>query len=68
MLASNRAYLLLFLGRQSWLLIALMAVRLTRVPSVLEVEYQRPAKSYTALQTIRHRFNIYVVSCIALAL
>jgi len=27
-----------------------------------------PAKSYTALQTIRYRFNIYVSSCVALAL
>jgi len=29
---------------------------------------QRSAKSYTALQTVRHRFNIYVGSCVALAL
>jgi len=29
---------------------------------------QRPAKSYTALQTVRHRFNIYRSSCVALAL
>jgi len=29
---------------------------------------QRPAKSYTALQTVRHRFNIYASSCVALAL
>jgi len=26
------------------------------------------AKSYTALQTVRHRFNIYAISCVALAL
>jgi len=25
-------------------------------------------KSYTALQTVRHRFNIYAGSCVALAL
>jgi len=30
-------------------------------------ESQRPAKSYTALQTVRHRFNIYGGSCVALA-
>jgi len=24
-----------------------------------EFESQRPAKSYTVLQTVRHRFNIY---------
>jgi len=30
-------------------------------------ESQRPAKSYTALQTVRHRFNIYAGSCVALA-
>jgi len=29
---------------------------------------QRPAKSYTALQTVRHRFNIYAGSYVALAL
>jgi len=29
---------------------------------------QRPAKSYTALQTVRHRVNIYAGSCVALAL
>jgi len=27
-----------------------------------------PTKSYTALQTVRHRFNIYASSCVALAL
>jgi len=31
-------------------------------------ESQRPAKSYTALQAVRHRFNIYAGSCFALAL
>jgi len=29
---------------------------------------QWPAKSYTALQTVFHRFNIYASSCVALAL
>jgi len=29
---------------------------------------QRPAKSYTALQTVRHRFNICAGSCVAFAL
>jgi len=29
---------------------------------------QRPAKSYTALQTVHHCFNIYVRSCVALTL
>jgi len=29
---------------------------------------QRPAKSYTALQTVRHRFNINAGSCVALAM
>jgi len=33
-----------------------------------EFESQRPAKSDAALQTIRHRFNIYASSCVALAL
>jgi len=33
-----------------------------------ELESQRPTKSYTALQTVRHRFNIYAGSCAALAL
>jgi len=33
-----------------------------------EFESQRSAKSYTALQTVRHRFNIYASSCVALAL
>jgi len=28
----------------------------------------RPAKSYTALQSVRHHFNIYADSCVALAL
>jgi len=26
------------------------------------------AKSYTALQSVRHRFNIYASSCVTLAL
>jgi len=29
---------------------------------------QRPDKSYTALQTVRHRFNIYAGSCATFAL
>jgi len=29
---------------------------------------RRPVKSYTAFQTVRHRFNIYAGSCFALAL
>jgi len=33
-----------------------------------EFEFQRPAKSYTALQTVRHRFNIYAGSFVALTL
>jgi len=33
-----------------------------------EFVFQRPAKSYIALQTIRHGFNIYASSCVALAL
>jgi len=28
----------------------------------------KPVKSYTALQTVRHRFNIYARSCVALVL
>jgi len=49
---------------------ASMAERLTRVPRVHEVRSlnPRPTKSYTALQTVRHRFNIYAGSCFALAL
>jgi len=44
--------------------------RLTRVPRVREVWSLnlRLAKSYTALQTVRHRFNIYPSSCVVLAL
>jgi len=47
-----------------------MVERLTRVPRVREVWSSNPglAKSYTALQTVRHRFNIYASSCVALAL
>jgi len=33
-----------------------------------EFEYQRPAKSYTAFQTVCHRFCIYAIGCVALAL
>jgi len=29
---------------------------------------QRSTKSYTALQRVRHRFNIYASSCVALVL
>jgi len=32
-----------------------------------EFESLRPAKSYTALQMVCHRFNIYAGSCVALA-
>jgi len=32
-----------------------------------EFDSQRPAKSYTALQTVRHRFNISASSCVAMA-
>jgi len=35
-------------------------------PSYATGESQRPAKSYTALQAVRHRFNIYADSCFAL--
>jgi len=41
---------------------------LTHMPCVQEFESQRPAKSYTVLQTVCHRFNIYAGSCIALEL
>jgi len=33
-----------------------------------EFEFPGPAKSYTALQTVRHRFNIYASSGVAFAL
>jgi len=33
-----------------------------------EFVFQRLAKYYTALQTVRHRFYIYAGSCVALAL
>jgi len=41
-----------------------MAEQLTRLPRVRgrEFESQRPAKSYTVLQTVRQRFNIYASS------
>jgi len=47
-----------------------MAERLTRVPRVREVWSSNfgPAKSYTVLQTVRHCFNIYAGSSVALAL
>jgi len=44
-----------------------MAERLTRVREVWSSN-PGPAKSYTALQTARHRFNIYASNCVALAL
>jgi len=49
---------------------ASMAERLASMPRVREVCSSNPvpAKSYTALQTVRHRFNIYADSCVALAL
>jgi len=41
----------------------------TRVPRVQEVESSnyRPTKYCMALQTVRHHFNIYAGSCVALA-
>jgi len=47
-----------------------MAEHLTRVPRVREAESlnPRPDKSCTALQTVCHRINIYVSSCVALLL
>jgi len=52
-----------------------MAERLTRVPHVpsnpgldFKTSNPGPAKSYTALQTVRHCFNIYESSYVALAL
>jgi len=47
-----------------------MTKQLTRVSRVREVwsSNPRPAKSYTALQTACHRFNIYASNCVALAL
>jgi len=44
-----------------------MAEWLTLVPRVREVE-SSTANTYTALQTVRHHFNIYKSSCVALAL
>jgi len=40
------------------------------MPRVREVGdlNSRPAKPYIALQTVRHRFNIYASSCVVLAL
>jgi len=46
-----------------------MVEGLTLVPRVREVRISNPgpAKSYTALQTVRHRFKIYVISsCVTL--
>jgi len=31
-------------------------------------EFESQRLAYTALQTVRHRFNIYASSCVALAL
>jgi len=47
-----------------------MAERLTHVIRMREVwsPNARLAKFKTALQTVRHRFNIYTSSCVALAL
>jgi len=49
---------------------ASMAERLTRVLRVREVWSSNtgPVEPYTALQTVRHRFSIYVSSCVSLAL
>jgi len=49
---------------------ATIAERLMRVPRVREIWYSNPgqAKSYTAMQTVRHRFNIYARSCVGSAL
>jgi len=46
-----------------------MVERLTRVLRVREVWSLNPGpdKSYIALQTVRHRFNIYASSCAGLA-
>jgi len=48
---------------------ALMAERLTRMPHVREVwcSNSGPVKSYTALQTVHHCFNINANSCVASA-
>jgi len=42
----------------------------TRILIIGEVESSNPrlTKSYTALQIVRHRLNIYAGSCAALAL
>jgi len=47
-----------------------MAKQLVRVPRVMEVWSLNPllAKSYTVLRMVRHCFNIYASSCIALGL
>jgi len=47
-----------------------MVERFTRVPPVREIENSNPtaAKSYTALQTIHHRFNTDAGSSVAMAL
>jgi len=49
---------------------ASMAEPLSRLPRVQEVwsSNPEPAKSCKALQTVRHRFNIYTSSCVALVL
>jgi len=42
---------------------------LTRMSRVRDFESPNgPVKLYTALQTVRHRFNIYASSCVVLAL
>jgi len=47
-----------------------MAERLIRVPRVQKIWSLNPrlAKSYKALQTVRHRFNIYESSRVVLEL
>jgi len=59
-----------YLDCQKNILTASMAEQLTCVPHVREVWSSNPglAKSYTALQTVRHSFNIYASSCVALVL
>jgi len=44
-----------------------MAERVTHMHCAGEF-ISRPAKSYIALQTVCHHFNIYKTSCVALAL
>jgi len=42
--------------------------QLTSCAEGQEFESQRPAKSYTALQTVHHCLSIYAGSCVTLAL